>query len=108
MSVISGPLSAALRSPLHVHGANRNSVWRMCRQARRRPSRAYHAALRERPAQNVDQLRAEAASRYEYLLAETMKDIAGPGPAFSAIGRLVTDEHGVPVPNRSVRNRAID
>ena len=36
MSVISDPLSVALRSPLHVHGASRNSVWRVCRQARRR------------------------------------------------------------------------
>ena len=76
-------------------------------------SKAYHSALRERPAQNVDELRAEAAGRYEYLLHEAMTQVADPGPTYSAIGRLVCydDTHplaGQPVPNQSVKTRAIE
>lgn len=76
-------------------------------------SKAYHAALRERPAQNVDQLRAEAATQYQYLLSEAMSQVADPGPTYSAIGRLVCYDEthplaGQPVPNQSVKTRAIE
>lgn len=77
-------------------------------------SKAYHAALRERPAANVDELRAEAATRYEYLIGEAMAQVQDPGPTYSAIGRLVCYEEthptlaGQPVPNQSVKTRAIE
>jgi hypothetical protein len=71
-------------------------------------SKAWHTAIAQRPAMAVDRIREEAASRYEYLLTETVKDIEDPGPAWSAIGRLIVTEDGTPVPNRSVRTRAID
>jgi hypothetical protein len=76
-------------------------------------SKAYHAALRERPAQNVDQLRAEAQSRYEYLLAAAVRQIQEPGPRVSAIGKLATFPPGHPregelVEDESIRNRGIE
>lgn len=76
-------------------------------------SKAYHAALRERPAQNVDQLRAEAASRYEHLLAEAMRQIDAPGPRVSAIGKVAVfpPDHpraGEIVEDESIRNRGIE
>jgi len=76
-------------------------------------SKAYHAALRARPAQNVDQLRAEAATRYEYLLAESVRQIEQPGPRVSAIGKLAVFPAGHPrageiVEDESIRNRGIE
>ncbi len=76
-------------------------------------SKAFHAALRERPAQNVDQLRAEAATRYEYLLAESVRQIDDPGPRVSAIGKVAVYPPGHPkagqiVEDGSIRARGID
>ena len=52
-------------------------------------SKAYHRALQRRPAQNVDEIRAQEAERLEYCWRETAKVIDCPPPVHSAIGKVV-------------------
>jgi hypothetical protein len=74
-------------------------------------SKAYHRALRRRPAQNVDQVRQQEAERIEYLWQRTAAVIEDPGPRVSAIGKLAVYPAGHPrageiVADESVRLRA--
>lgn len=74
-------------------------------------SKAYHAALRERPAQNVDQIRDQEAARLEWLWRKTAGIVEDPGPRSSAIGKIVVfppghEKAGEPVPDSSTALRA--
>jgi hypothetical protein len=76
-------------------------------------SKAWHVAIRARPDMAVDKIRDEAATRYEYLFAEAVKQIDQPGPRVSAIGKvaLYPDGHekaGQIVEDEAIRARAID
>lgn len=71
-------------------------------------SKAYHRALKRRPAQNVDEIRAQEGERLEYLWRKTSEVIENPPPAHSAIGKIVIDTRtGEPVLDQSVKIRAI-
>ena len=75
-------------------------------------SKAYHRALRRRPDQSVDEIRAQESERLEYLWRATARQIEDPGPRTSAIGKVVMypaghERAGEPVPDESVRTRAI-
>lgn len=74
-------------------------------------SKAYHAALKARPAQNVDQIRGQEAARLEWLWRKTADIVEDPGPKSSAIGKIVVfppghEKAGEPVPDSSTALRA--
>ena len=54
-------------------------------------SKAYHRALSRKPAQNVDQLRAQESERLEYLWRKCAELIENPKLAHSAIGKVIQD-----------------
>jgi AraC-like DNA-binding protein len=54
-------------------------------------SKAYHRALARKPAQNVDQIRAQEAERLEYLWRKAADLIEHPKLAHSAIGKTIPD-----------------
>ena len=54
-------------------------------------SRAYHRALARKPAQGVDQIRAQEADRLEYLWRKVSEVIENPPLVHSAIGKTVPD-----------------
>lgn len=54
-------------------------------------SKAYHRALARKPAQNVDQIRAQEAERLEYLWKRASEVIEDPPLVHSAIGKVVPD-----------------
>lgn len=74
-------------------------------------SKAYHAALRARPAQNVDMIRDQESARLEWLWRKTAAIVEDPGPRSSAIGKIVVyppghERAGAPVPDSSTALRA--
>lgn len=54
-------------------------------------SKAWDRAIKRRPAQNVDQVRAQEAERLEYLWRHTADMIENPKLAHSAIGKVIPD-----------------
>jgi AraC-like DNA-binding protein len=54
-------------------------------------SRAYHRALGRKPAQNVEEIREQEASRIEFLWRKTADLIEHPKLAHSAIGKTIPD-----------------
>jgi hypothetical protein len=76
-------------------------------------SKAWKAAVQQRPDLSVDLVRAQEAERIEFLWTATAELIRDPGPRSSAIGKVVTFPEGHPrageiVPENSIRLRAID
>jgi hypothetical protein len=74
-------------------------------------SKAFTRALRRRPIQNAEELRAQESERLEYLWQRTAKVVEDPGPRVSAIGKVAQFPTGHPrageiVPDESVRLRA--
>lgn len=76
-------------------------------------SKAWHKAIAQRPDQAVDKIRAEAATRLEYLYAQSVQQITQPGPRVSAIGKIAVYPDGHPragqiVEDEAIRARALD
>lgn len=76
-------------------------------------SKAWHRAIQARPDMAVDKIRAEAATRYEYLFAEAVRQIEQPGPRVGATSKVAVWPSGHPrageiVEDESIRARAID
>jgi hypothetical protein len=73
-------------------------------------AKAYHRALRRRPAQNVDMVRAQESERLEYLWKKTADLIENPTLVHSAIGKTVPDPRnpGEFLIDQSAQIRAID
>jgi hypothetical protein len=72
-------------------------------------SKAYHRALRRRPAQNVDEIRAQESDRLEFCWRKTAEVIERPPLVHSAIGKTVPDPRspGDYLVDESTRIRAI-
>jgi hypothetical protein len=76
-------------------------------------SKAWYAAIRQRPDMTVDQVREDGKARLEYVTAKAAEQIENPGPRVSAIGKLAVWPAGHPkagqiVEDESVRSRAMD
>lgn len=76
-------------------------------------SKAWYAAIRQRPDMTVDQVREQEKARLEYIFTWAAKQIEDPGPRVSAIGKLAVWPPGHPkagqiVEDESVRSRAME
>jgi hypothetical protein len=76
-------------------------------------SKAWHAAIRQRPDMAVDAVREQEKARLEYLIGQAVEQIECPGPRTSAIGKVVVfpkghERAGEIVEDESIRARAID
>jgi len=68
--------------------------------------RAWRNAIAKIPAPDINAIRAESETLYEYQYAKLIDTIENPPPITSAAGKVVTDDAGNPIPDKSARTRA--